>query len=224
MSGVLCEVETDMELPEVLREGKGNVSRRAKPGSRVLQSALRLANWLRRDPSAAEVRPERCLGCGLMHGVGTRITGNGRRKRSCKGPWELDGEPRAETVLGRRYECQVCKGCMFVVPLEITGRFRYTLRAMLLALAYWGLAGQPGGEVRERISPEEPRGFGDPRLWSSLRRWVRQRAELWPAVHVQSRATLRETARALVMALCARLSRAPPVPTPGDAWEAALCG
>ena len=30
--------------------------------------------------------------------------------------------------------------------------------------------------------------------------------------------------RALVVALCARLRRAPPVPKPGDAWEAALCG
>jgi hypothetical protein len=113
---------------------------------------------------------------------------------------------------------------MFVVPREIVGRFRYTLRAMLLALAYWGLEGQAGGEVRERISPEPVRGFRDPRLWPSLRRWVSQRDELWPAVHVRPRATARATARALVVALCARLSRAPPVPKPGDAWDAALCG
>ena len=39
-----------------------------------------------------------------------------------------------------------------------------TLMSMLLALAYWGLAGQSGGEVRERISPEEeyqPEGQGE---------------------------------------------------------------
>jgi len=129
-----------------------------------------------------------------------------------------------EIVLGRRYQCQVCDCVMFVVPREIAGRFRYTLRAMLLALAYWGLAGQSGGEVRERISPEPRRGFRDPRLWPSLCRWTRQRAELWPAVHVAPRRTLRETAKALVVALCARLIRAPPVPVAEDAWEAALCG
>jgi len=190
----------------------------------VLQSELQAKRWLYRDPSAEEVRPRRCVKCGEKHGVGARITGNGRRKRRLKGPRGLDGEPTVTVVMGRRYECQECGGAMFVVPREIAGRFRYTLRAMLLALAYWGLEGQSGGEVRERISPEPRRGFLEPRLWPSLRRWVKQRAELWPAVHVPARATLRETARALVLALCARLSRAPPVPEVGDAWEAALCG
>ncbi len=191
----------------------------------MIQSELYVETWQGRDPSADEVRPERCVACHLRHGIDDgRIDGHGRRKRRCQGPLRLDADPAVTSILARRYECQRCDCIMIVVPREIAGRFRYTLRAMLLALAYWGLAGQPGGEVRERISPEEPRGFRDPRLWPSLRRWVRQRAELWPAVHVQSRATVRETARALVVALCARLSRAPPVPTPGDAWEAALCG
>lgn len=204
--------------------GEGKIRGRAKRGRHVLQSELQAKSWLRRDPSAEEVRPRRCAKCGENHGVGVRITGNGRRKRSLKGPLGLDGKPTVTVVMGRRYQCQTCGGAMFVVPREITGRFRYTLRAMLLALAYWSLEGQSGGEVRERISPEPAGSFRDPRLWPSLQRWVRQRAELWPAVQVQPRATMRETARALVVALCARLSRAPPVAKPRDAWDAALCG
>lgn len=223
MADAPCHRDEDIKLVTEAG-GEGKIRGRAKPGRHVLQSELQAKSWLCRDPSAEEVRPRRCAKCGEKHGVGVRITGNGRRKRILKGPMGLDGEPTVTVVMGRRYECQKCGGAMFVVPREIAGRFRYTLRAMLLALAYWGLEGQSGGEVRERISPEPAEGFRDPRLWPSLQRWVSQRCELWPAVQVQPRATMRETARALVVALCARLSRAPPVAKSGDAWDAALCG
>lgn len=111
---------------------------------------------------------------------------------------------------------------MLVLPLECTALFRYALTAILAALAMWGLEQRPAGQVRPSLSPVPRSGFSDAHLWSSVRRWVKRRDELWPMVHVAARATLRETAAALVVALVARLARAPPVPEVRHAWEAAL--
>ncbi len=112
---------------------------------------------------------------------------------------------------------------MIIIPREASQGRQYSLGAMLAALAYWSIEGLDGGEVRRRISPEAAaRGYGDPSLWASLRRWVHQRHRLWPQVRVAERGTRRETAASLVGALCARLPRAPPSPTVADAWTAAV--
>jgi hypothetical protein len=112
---------------------------------------------------------------------------------------------------------------MLVVPSEIGPYVSFTLPAILAALAHWALEMLPPGEILAKLSPvTKPRGFGDPWLWSSLRRWVRRRRLLFPMVEVQDRATLRETGAALVAALVSRLARAPPLPQVSDAWGAAL--
>jgi len=110
---------------------------------------------------------------------------------------------------------------LVVVPCEHAAGRHFSRPAMLAALALWALLGLDGGEVRRRISPHPPCGFAEPRVWPSLRRWVRARDRLWPEVRVAARATHRQTAASLVSALCARLSRAPPLPSVAEAWEAA---
>jgi cytochrome P450 len=112
---------------------------------------------------------------------------------------------------------------LLVVPSEIGPYVSFTLPAILAALAHWALEKLPPGKALTKLSPvTKPRGFSDPWLWSSPRRWVRRRRILFPTVEVQDRPTLRETAAALVVALVSRLARAPPVPQVSDAWEAAL--
>lgn len=138
------------------------------------------------------------------------------------GPGGPGVPPETITVAVRRYRCTACGAVPTVVPRETAARQRYSRPAILVALALWSLLELDGGEVRRRISPHPARGFAEPRVWPSLRRWVRDRHHLWPEVSVAARATHRETAGALVAALCARMARAPPVPTVADAWQAAL--
>jgi hypothetical protein len=64
-------------------------------------------------------------------------------------------------------------------------------------------------------------GFGEPRLWQSLRRWARGHRKLWPSLIDKTRSTSRQTAEAVVTALIARGAAAPAVPTAADAWLAA---
>jgi hypothetical protein len=110
---------------------------------------------------------------------------------------------------------------MIVVPGELSAWYRYSLSAILYALALWSIEKAVAGRVRERVSPWAAGGFGPPHIWASLRRWVRRRATLWPAVHVHDRATVRETAAALVAALVARLCPAPALARAADAFMAA---
>jgi len=110
---------------------------------------------------------------------------------------------------------------MTVFPSDVGPSVHYSLTAIALALAMWGIEGRQAGDVREQVAPEASRGFSDPRQWPSLRRWTRNRAALWPEVRVRNRTTVRETAAALTGALIARMPRAPPLPTPAHAWAAA---
>jgi hypothetical protein len=113
---------------------------------------------------------------------------------------------------------------MVVVPSEVGPSVHYSLAVIAFALAMWSIEGRQAGDVRELVSPTPRFGFGDPRRWSSLRRWTRRRAALWAQVDVCERVTMRQTAAALIGALIARMPRAPPVPTPTYAWVAARAG
>jgi hypothetical protein len=110
---------------------------------------------------------------------------------------------------------------MIVVPAEVAAHCRYSLPAILWALALWGLERRGAGEVRRRVSVNRIAGFGEPRLWRSLRRWARHHRRLWPVLGDKARATLRETAAAVVTALIARQPGAPAAPSAADAWLAA---
>lgn len=113
---------------------------------------------------------------------------------------------------------------MIVVPAEVAAHWRYSLSAILWALALWGLEKQGAGEVRRQVSVNAITGFGDPRRWQSLRRWARRHKQLWPTLVDKTRVTRRETAQAVVTALVARQAPAPAVPSAADAWLAAHQG
>lgn len=110
---------------------------------------------------------------------------------------------------------------MIVVPAEVTAHCRYSLSAILWALALWGLERRGAAEVRRQVSVNRVAGFGEPRLWRSLRRWARCHRQLWPRLVDKVRSTLRETAEAVVTALIARHPGAPAAPSAADAWLAA---
>ncbi len=110
---------------------------------------------------------------------------------------------------------------MIVLPAEIAAHFRYSLSAILWALALWSLKKLNDGEVRRQVSVNAVTGFGDPRRWQTLRRWARRHKQLWPSLVDKVRPTLRETAQAVVTALIARQSVAPALPLAADAWLAA---
>lgn len=110
---------------------------------------------------------------------------------------------------------------MVVVPAEVAAHVRYSLSAILWALALWGLERRGAAEVRRQVSVNQVAGFGEPRLWASLRRWARRHRQLWPFLVAKARATLRETAAAVVTALIARRPGAPAAPVAVDAWLAA---
>jgi hypothetical protein len=110
---------------------------------------------------------------------------------------------------------------MIVVPAEVAAHFRYSLSAILWALALWGLERLGAAEVRRRVSINRIAGFGEPRLWQSLRRWARRHRQLWPSLVDKVRSTVRQTAVAVVTALIARHPDAPAAPAAADAWLAA---
>lgn len=113
---------------------------------------------------------------------------------------------------------------MIVVPAEIAAHFRYSLSAILWALALWSLKKLNDGEVRRLVSVNAVTGFGDPGRWRTLRQWARRHRKLWPSLVDKVRLTLRETAQAVVTNLIARRSEAPTLPSADDAWLAAHQG
>lgn len=110
---------------------------------------------------------------------------------------------------------------MIVVPAEVAAHFRYSLSAILWALALWSLEKQGAEAVRRRVSVNAVTSFGDPWRWPSLRRWAQRHQQLWPSLADRTRATRRETAQAVVTVLVARQSPAPAMPSAADAWLAA---
>jgi len=189
----------------------------------VQRSTVLVATWRARLPSVDDVRPERCGGCSRVHGrEGYVLRGHGLQWRVMLGPLVPGDASGSERVPCRRYYCPPCSHLTVVVPLEHSAVFRYAMTAIVVALAMWALEGATAGEVRAEIGARPSRGFGDPRLWPSLPRWVRQRDRLWPHLQIRERSTARATAAAIVAALCTQMPRAPPSPSVADAWEAAL--
>jgi hypothetical protein len=191
--------------------------------SRIVRSQILVQAWLERLPKVAEVRPKQCPCCGnCPEGGGCSIHGHGKRRRALWGPPSPGQPPSKRAVLARRFRCLACLSLLYVVPAEIGPQSRFGLATILFALAAWVLEQRTPGSLLVDLSPSPRQGNSDPWLWSSLRRWVRRRAVLFPQVAVPDRATIRETAAELVAAMVARMPRAPPVATPAAAWSAAL--
>ena len=61
---------------------------------------------------------------------------------------------------------------MIVVPSETVPRRHYAATAIALALALYGLAGEPHAEVRQRVCPSKIVGVAAERRWVTLSRWI----------------------------------------------------
>jgi len=151
-----------------------------RSASSVVQSRLNIKQWQQRVPTVAEVRPGRCPGCGAAScplGGGVRLRGHGTRERQVAGPTAPDALPEVVTVIARRYRCVSCRAVIIVVPSEIGGRRVYSLSAIGLALALWGLVGATAAEVRAYISSASKIGHEAAFGWATLRRWARDVAQ-----------------------------------------------
>ena len=80
--------------------------------------------------------------------------------------------PREVSVVVRRYQCQCCAVVVMVVPRGVLPRLRYTLVAVVTALAQWGHGGRAGWWVRGEVSPWQSSGDECLHGWRSLRRWL----------------------------------------------------
>ncbi|MCB9609015.1 MAG: hypothetical protein H6716_20655 [Polyangiaceae bacterium] len=139
------------------------------------------------------------------------------RERFVVGPTDLGGRARQVIVVARRYQCQRCEAVMVVVPQGVLPRLRYTLVAVVTALAQWGHGGRAGWRVRADVSPWQ--SSGDERLhgWRALRRWLT--CSLGTGLYVDASASPR--ARAASMAT--QLAAMAPLPT-GVVTDDAVCG
>ena len=153
---------------------------RNRSGDNVVQSALDIKRWLQRTPTVEEARPSHCPACGIAsHPVGgpLRLHGHGVRGREVRGPGGPTELAAAVDVKARRYRCLPCGAVLVVVPRQVRGRRLYSVAAIGLALALWGLALATASEVRRRISPAKILGHAAAPGWSTLRRWARAVAQ-----------------------------------------------
>ncbi len=75
-------------------------------------------------------------------------------------------------VACRRYRCVVgtCGAVVLVVPRGVAPRRHYSLAAIAMAMALWGIVALTPAGVRERISVSPSVAWGTE--WSTLRRWA----------------------------------------------------
>jgi len=103
------------------------------------------------------------------------LHGHGVRSRQLRGPLGAEGGPETVEVEVRRYRCCACGAVLTVVPRELQPRRHYSRPAIALALARYGLLGEPAHRVRGRLSPWQVVG----RVaagWRQLGRWIRAAA------------------------------------------------
>lgn len=153
---------------------------------------------MERPPDVDEVRPSRCPVCdgaSRPAGAGLGVIGHGLRERQFLGPLEADGPAQQVVLRVRRYVCR-CGALLTVVPSGVVSGRRYTVPAIVLALALWGVAGLPAREVRGRTSPWRHVGREAAGRWRQLGRWVSaiRAGRLLPRARVPARGTPREHA------------------------------
>lgn len=165
--------------------------------------ALSVKDWTARAPSVEAARPARCVRCGAAKHAGGRtvIVGHGLRARTV-----VDVTRHVVEAVLRRYRCRRCDAVMIVGPSELSPRRRYTVGAIALALALWGLSGTAGHLVRSWVSPQHRIGDGTLGRWPVLRRWARSAPVLFGVDDVDEVAP-----RAIAARVCRALAaRAPP--------------
>jgi hypothetical protein len=153
----------------------------------VVRSEVDVKSWMEKEPTAAQVRPSRCPCCGAAScptGGPVVLHGHGRRARQLRGPAVPDGAPITRCFFVRRYCCQRCGATPTVVPLETLTRRLFSVCAIALALALFGLAQLPLRLVRERVSPWGTVGTTAASTWCTVPRWTAavREGRLFPVV------------------------------------------
>jgi hypothetical protein len=178
-----------------------------RSGSSVVQSELSLKAWQEHPPTVAEARLGKCPMCGAAScpvGGPIQLHGHGLRGRTVIGPGGADEAAASVTIAARRYRCVPCTAVIIVVPREVRGRRQYSLSAIALAFALWGLLLATAAEVRRRICPAKVVGDAALGDWATLRRWARAAEPLFPSVPLPGgQATLRQVAAAVATVLSA---------------------
>jgi hypothetical protein len=180
-----------------------------RSGYSIIQSAINIKKWQERQPSVDEVRPATCPCCGAAScpvGGRLQIHGHGTRERQVQGPVGPNEQATSVVVIARRFRCLCCTAVMLVVPREVRARGRYSIAAIGLAFALWGLVQATTAAVRRRVSGEQQLGFNAVTGWATLRRWARAVADkrLFPSVRGPAPgATLRSVAASTAAALAA---------------------
>ncbi len=155
------------------------------------------------------MRPDKCVVCevpGVALGGRVNLHGNGTRLRTVLGPVVLGGEPQAEEVRVRRYECQPCGAVMVAGPRGIVPGYLYSAMAIGLALLLWGTLRWQDAEVRATLSVNRVSGVSRPERWSTVHRWSRAAASgrIWRTLDYASSGPARELAERVARILCAR--------------------
>ena len=111
------------------------------------------------------------------------LHGHGGRERQLRGPDHPGAVPAVSGITIRRYQCQICRCVVVVVPAEVLPRRLYPANAVALALAMFGVLRQAARAIRARTSPWRIVGAGATGS-ATLRRWVRavREASLWCCV------------------------------------------
>lgn len=149
--------------------------KKARSNRTIVRSAIDVKSWRERTPSVDEVRPGQCPKCKAASrpvGRGLQIWGHGLCDRQQRGPLEPLGDPVEITIRVRRYVCRLCRAVIVVVPLGVIAGRLFCAAAIGLAVALFGGAKLPMGEVRRRVSPWQHVGTSAEGSWLSLRRWV----------------------------------------------------
>ncbi len=113
---------------------------------------------------------QRWAGRGRPAGCWVQMWGHGLRTRQVRGPLAPGEKPMLVTVDGRRYQCQVYDAVVIVEPRSVL-RYRY-FSASAIAMALFGVDGEPAPEVRRRVSPWRTVGHAACRGWMTLRHWI----------------------------------------------------
>jgi hypothetical protein len=148
--------------------------------SGIVEVALEVKFGIAGAPPVDAWRPAACPRCDApsrVPGQPLGLHGHGLRGRQLRGPRRPEAEPEVAVVEARRYQCRHCGAVVTVAPAAATARRHYSRPAIALALARFGLLGEPAAQVRRRVSPWRTVGAAATGSWVTLKRWARAVAE-----------------------------------------------
>ena len=148
----------------------------------MIASAVGIKSWIAGTPSAEEVRPTHCVGCGAPSrpvGGGVVVHGHGFVERQIRGVLAIGEAPRTVSISARKFECQACGAVMTVVPSELVAGRQYSAPSIAYALYLWLVEGLCDRAVRARVCAWRVAGPSGGRGWAQLYRWAKSAARLF---------------------------------------------